>query len=180
MLLDSLREHHLAGDISSSDIFFYYTTPGWMMFQYLISGLATGATIVLYEGSPLKLPSHLWSLIDDLGITVFGTSAKWIEQVEKHYPDVAKNHDLKTLKQILSTGSPLPGRLFDFIYEKVKKDVLVGSVTGMSCPMQNTNVLLRGAYPQILGGTDICSVFAGRNTCLPVFRGEIQSRMLGL
>ncbi|OWZ54126.1 acetoacetate-CoA ligase [Cryptococcus neoformans 125.91] len=158
MLLDSLREHHLAGDISSSDIFFYYTTPGWMMFQYLISGLATGATIVLYEGSPLKLPSHLWSLIDDLGITVFGTSAKWIEQVEKHYPDVAKDHDLKTLKQILSTGSPLPGRLFDFIYEKVKKNVLVGSVTG---------------------GTDICSVFAGRNTCLPVFRGEIQSRMLG-
>ncbi|WVR07394.1 acetoacetate-CoA ligase [Kwoniella sp. DSM 27419] len=158
MLLDSLREHHLAGDIGKGDIFFYYTTPGWMMFQYLVSGLATGSTIVLYEGSPLKPHSYLWSLIDELGITVFGTSAKWIEQICKHYPDVGKNHDLGTLRQILSTGSPLPPALFDFIYQHVKEDVLVGSITG---------------------GTDICSVFAGRNTCLPVYRGEIQSRMLG-
>lgn len=117
-----------------------------MMFQYLISGLATGATIVLYEGSPLKPPSYLWSLIDELGITVFGTSAKWIEQVEKHYPEVGKNHDLKTLKQILSTGSPLPGGLFDFIYEKVKKDVLVGSVTGTFYPVENANVPLKRAH----------------------------------
>ncbi|KAK8854913.1 acetoacetate-CoA ligase [Kwoniella newhampshirensis] len=158
MLLDSLREHHLAGDIGPRDVYFYYTTPGWMMFQYLVSGLATGATIVLYEGSPLKSPSFLWSLIDELGITVFGTSAKWIEQISKHYPDVGSKHSLSTLKQILSTGSPLPPHLFDFVYEKVKKDVLLGSVTG---------------------GTDICSVFAGRNTSLSVYRGEIQSRMLG-
>nr|XP_031860111.1 acetoacetate-CoA ligase [Kwoniella shandongensis]KAA5527183.1 acetoacetate-CoA ligase [Kwoniella shandongensis] len=158
MLLDSLREHHLAGDIGPKDVYFYYTTPGWMMFQYLVSGLATGATVVLYEGSPLKPPSFLWSLIDELGITVFGTSAKWIEQISKHYPEVGEKHDLKTLRQILSTGSPLPLHLFDFVYEKVKKDVLLGSVTG---------------------GTDICSVFAGRNTSLPVYRGEIQSRMLG-
>jgi acetoacetyl-CoA synthetase len=130
-----------------------------MMFQYLVSGLATGATIVLYEGSPLKDPSSLWRLIDDLGVTIFGTSAKWIEQISKHYPNVAEKHSLKTLKQILSTGSPLPPQLFDFVYQNVKKDVLLGSVTG---------------------GTDICSVFAGRNTCLPVYRGEIQSRMLGL
>ncbi|WWC90868.1 acetoacetate-CoA ligase [Kwoniella dendrophila CBS 6074] len=158
MLLDSLREHHLAGDIGRGDIFFYYTTPGWMMFQYLISALATGATIVLYEGSPLKNPSYLFNLIDDLGITIFGTSAKWIEVISKTYPKVKDNHRLSTLKQILSTGSPLPAALFDFIYENVKKDVLVGSITG---------------------GTDVCSVFAGRNTCLPVYRGEIQSRMLG-
>ncbi|WVQ99868.1 acetoacetate-CoA ligase [Kwoniella sp. CBS 9459] len=158
MLLDSLREHHLAGDIGRGAVFFYYTTPGWMMYQYLISSLATGATIVLYEGSPLKPHSHLWSMIDELGITVFGTSAKWIEQISKHYPNVKENHDLRTLKQILSTGSPLPPGLFDFVYEKVKKDVIVGSITG---------------------GTDICSVFAGRNTSLPVYKGEIQSRMLG-
>ncbi|WVF72649.1 acetoacetate-CoA ligase [Kwoniella sp. CBS 6097] len=158
MLLDTLREHHLAGDIGRGDIFFYYTTPGWMMYQYLLSSLATGTTIVLYEGSPLRPHSYLWSLIDELGITIFGTSAKWIEQISKQYPDVGKNHNLNTLKQILSTGSPLPPALFDFVYEKVKKDVIVGSITG---------------------GTDICSVFAGRNTSLPVYRGEIQSRMLG-
>ena len=130
-----------------------------MMFQYLVSGLATGATIVLYEGSPLKRPETLWRTVDDLGVTVLGTSAKWIEQISKHYPDVKEKHSLRTLKQILSTGSPLPPVLFDFIYERVKKDVLLGSVTG---------------------GTDICSVFAGRDTSLPVYRGEIQTRMLGL
>ncbi|WWC93632.1 acetoacetate-CoA ligase [Kwoniella sp. B9012] len=158
MLLDSLREHHLAGDIGRGDVFFYYTTPGWMMFQYLVSSLSTGATIILYEGSPLKDPSYLFEMIDQYGITIFGTSAKWLEVISKTYPDVKDQHELSTLKQILSTGSPLPGGLFDWIYEKVKKDVLVGSITG---------------------GTDICSVFAGRNTSLPVYRGEIQSRMLG-
>jgi len=129
-----------------------------MMFQYLVSALATGATIVLYEGSPLKRPETLWNLIDEFGVTILGTSAKWIEQMSKYYPDVGSHHSLSTLRQILSTGSPLPPTLFDFVYEKVKKNVLLGSITG---------------------GTDICSVFAGRNTSLPVYRGEIQSRMLG-
>ena len=135
------------------------TNSGWMMFQYLVSGLVTGATIVLYEGSPLKRPESLWEMVDELGITILGTSAKWIEQISKVYPAVSANHSLVTLKQILSTGSPLAPSLFDFVYANVKKDVLLGSVTG---------------------GSDICSVFAGRNTSLPVFRGEIQSRMLGL
>lgn len=110
------------------------------MFQYLVSGLATGATLVLYEGSPLKDPSILWRMVDDYGITILGTSAKWIEQISKHYSDVGEKHSLSSLKQILSTGSPLPPQLFDFVYQHVKKDVLLGSVTG---------------------GTDICSVFAG-------------------
>lgn len=86
---------------------------------------------MLYEGSPLKDPSYLFDMIDELGITIFGTSAKWIEVISKSYPDAKDNHDLSTLKQILSTGSPLPGSLFDFIYENVKKDVLVGSITGV-------------------------------------------------
>jgi acetoacetyl-CoA synthetase len=159
MLLDSLREHHLQGDITRGHIFFYYTTPGWMMYQYLVSGLATGATVLLYDGSPLKDPSSMWRLVDDYGITAFGTSAKYIEMISKVYPDVGKNHKLTTLKQIMSTGSPLAAHLFDFVYNNVKKDVLLGSVTG---------------------GTDICSVFAGRCTALPVYRGEIQARMLGL
>lgn len=103
-----------------------------MMFQYLVSGLTTGATIVVYEGSPLKRPESLWNLVDELGITIFGTSAKYLEQISKTYPDVSGKHSLKTLRQILSTGSPLPPVLFDYVYEKVKKDVLLGSVTGMS------------------------------------------------
>ncbi|ORX38666.1 hypothetical protein BD324DRAFT_577506 [Kockovaella imperatae] len=158
MLIDSLREHHLQGDITRGDVYFYYTTPGWMMFQYLISGLATGATLVLYEGSPLKRAAALWEMVDELGITIFGTSAKWLEVISKTYPNVKENHSLSTLRQILSTGSPLPPALFDFVYSNVKSAVLLGSITG---------------------GSDICSVFAGRNTALPVYRGEIQSRMLG-
>lgn len=107
------------------------------MFQYLISGLATGATLVLYEGSPLKRPDCLWRMVDDLGITIFGTSAKYIEQISKHYPEVGAKHDLSTLRQILSTGSPLPPGLFDFVYDKVKKDVLLGSITGTSLTLRS-------------------------------------------
>ena len=128
------------------------------MFQYLVSGLFTGATLVLYEGSPLKDPSLLWRMTDEFKITHFGTSAKWIEQISKNYPDVGVNHSLSSLRQILSTGSPLPHHLFDYVYEKIKKDLVLGSITG---------------------GSDICSVFAGRCTMLPVYRGEIQARMLG-
>lgn len=139
------------------------------MYQYLISGLSTGATVVLYEGSPLKPVSAMFEIIDRLGVTIFGTSAKWIEQisvgciscssltVEKHYQTPKDHRSLKTLKQILSTGSPLPPVLFDFVYAQIKQDILLGSITG---------------------GTDICSLFAGHNTSLPVYRGEIQCRML--
>ncbi|WVN90148.1 acetoacetate-CoA ligase [Cryptococcus depauperatus CBS 7841] len=158
MLLDCLREHHLSGDISFDDVFFYYTTPGWMMYQYLVSGLATGCAIVLYEGSPLYKKERLWEFVDTFGITIFGTSAKWLEVAEKVYPMPKKYHKLSTLKQILSTGSPLGKGSFDWVYNNVKEDVLLGSITG---------------------GTDICSVFAGRCTFLPVYRQEIQARMLG-
>ncbi|BEI82107.1 hypothetical protein CcaverHIS002_0212670 [Cutaneotrichosporon cavernicola] len=158
MLIDALREHHIQGDIGRGDVFFQYTTTGWMMYQYLIAGLATGATILLYDGSPLKDPATCWNLIDEHDVSIFGTSAKYIEMVSKVYPDVGKKHRLVRLRQILSTGSPLASDLFDFVYANVKKDLLLGSVSG---------------------GTDICSVFAGRCTALPVFRGEIQCRQLG-
>lgn len=102
------------------------------MFQYLVSGLATGATIVLYEGSPLKQPEILWNMVDELGITIFGTSAKYIEQISKVHTDVKGKHNLSTLNQILSTGSPLPPHLFDYVYRHIKEDVLLGSVTGES------------------------------------------------
>lgn len=158
MLIDALREHHLQGDITRGDVFFQYTTTGWMMYQYLIAGLATGATVLLYDGSPLKDPATCWNLIDEHDVSVFGTSAKYIEMVSKMYPDVGKKHKLARLRQILSTGSPLAPGLFDYVYENIKADLLLGSVSG---------------------GTDICSVFAGRCTALPVFRGEIQCRQLG-
>jgi acetoacetyl-CoA synthetase len=143
MLIDALREHHIQGDIGRGDVFFQYTTTGWMMYQYLIAGLATGATILLYDGSPLKDPATCWNLIDAHDVSVFGTSAKYIEMVSKVYPDVGKKHKLSHLRQILSTGSPLAADLFDYVYANVKKDLLLGSVSG---------------------GTDICSVFAGRCT----------------
>jgi acetoacetyl-CoA synthetase len=101
-----------------------------MMFQYLVSGLATGATLVLYEGSPLKRPESLWHMVDEFGITIFGVSAKYLEQISKTYPDVGQRHKLDSLRQILSTGSPLPPGLFDFVYANVKQDVVLGSVTG--------------------------------------------------
>ncbi|KAF8529020.1 acetoacetate-CoA ligase [Hysterangium stoloniferum] len=153
-----VQEHIICSELDSSDVFFYYTSCGWMMYNYLISGLAAGCTLVLYDGSPLHTKSYLWDLVDSLGITVFGTSAKYLHSLSSVYRP-REHHDLSTLRHIYSTGSPLPGALYDFIYQHIHPNVLVGSITG---------------------GTDICSLFAGQCTALPVFRGEIQCRMLGM
>ncbi|KAF8484292.1 hypothetical protein JB92DRAFT_3029847 [Gautieria morchelliformis] len=158
MLLQSNKEHLICSELSPSDVFFYYTSCGWMMYNYLISGLSSGCTLVLYDGSPLHNKSFLWQLVDDLGITVFGTSAKYLDSLSRVYRP-REHHDLSSLKHIYSTGSPLPGALYDFVYQHIHPNVLVASITG---------------------GTDICSLFAGQNTALPVFRGEIQCRMLGM
>ncbi|KAF7776145.1 hypothetical protein Agabi119p4_4538 [Agaricus bisporus var. burnettii] len=158
MLIQAKKEFSICGDLGSKDVFFYYTTIGWMMWNFLTSGLCAGSTLVLYDGSPLRDPALLWKLVDDLGITIFGTSAKYLDQLSKVYCP-RKHHDLSTLRQIYSTGSPLAPSLFDFVYEQIHPNVLLGSITG---------------------GTDICSLFAGMNTALPVYRGEIQCRMLGM
>ncbi|EJD01158.1 acetoacetate-CoA ligase [Fomitiporia mediterranea MF3/22] len=158
MLLQSLKEFVICGDLRPEDVFFYYTTTGWMMWNFLVSGLACGSTLVLYDGSPLREPAFLWHLVDQLGITIFGTSAKYIDQLSKVYKP-REHHKLTALRHIYSTGSPLPASSFDYVYEHIHPDVLLGSVTG---------------------GTDICSLFAGMNTALPVYRGEIQCRMLGM
>lgn len=158
MLLQSNKEHIICSEIGPDDVFFYYTSCGWMMYNYLISALATGCTIVLYDGSPLYTKEYLWKLVDDLGITIFGTSAKYLDSLSRIYHP-REHHQLTTLRHIYSTGSPLSGKLYDFIYQHIHPNVLVGSITG---------------------GTDICSLFAGQNTALPVFRGEIQCRMLGM
>eukprot|EP01137_Pigoraptor_chileana_P031236 Opistho-2@18761 len=159
-LIQHLKEHRLHADLSRSDVLFYYTTTGWMMWNWLVSGLASGATVVLYDGSPfIPTPVTLWDLSDEIGITIFGTGAKWLAALEDKHIHPIETHKLTSIRTILSTGSPLKPESFDYVYTHIKKDVLLGSITG---------------------GTDIISCFAGSNPAVPVIRGEIQSRNLGM
>jgi acetoacetyl-CoA synthetase len=158
VLLQHLKEHVIHGDMGRNDVFFQYTTTGWMMWNWLVSGLATGCTIVLYDGSPFKPhPWILWDLCDKHGFTRFGTSAKYIQSMQDMQIKPIEKYSLNMLRDIYSTGSPLRGENFDFVYQYIKKDVCLGSITG---------------------GTDIVSLFAGHNHTLPVYRGEIQSRVI--
>ncbi|KAH7343809.1 acetoacetate-CoA ligase [Rhizoctonia solani] len=158
MLIQSRKELLICADLKPSDVFFYYTTTGWMMYQFLMGGLGVGCTILLYDGSPLRDPSCLWRMADECKITIFGTSAKYLDQLAKGYKP-REHHDLSSIRQIYSTGSPLAPQQFDYVYEHISKNVLLGSITG---------------------GTDICSLFAGMNSTLPVYKGEVQCRMLGM
>ncbi|XP_066227277.1 acetoacetyl-CoA synthetase isoform X1 [Saccopteryx leptura] len=159
-LIQHLKEHILHSDMTSSDVIFYYTTVGWMMWNWLVSALATGAAVVLYDGSPLMpTPNVLWDLVDRIGITIFGTGAKWLSVLEERKMKPAETHNLQTLRMILSTGSPLKAQSYEYVYQCIKTSVLLGSLSG---------------------GTDIISCFIGQNPCLPVYRGEIQSRNLGM
>lgn len=160
LLLQLKKEHIIHGNMGPDDVFFYYTTTGWMMWNWLTSALSVGATIVLWDGSPFKpSPTSLWELSDELGVTHFGTSAKYIQSLEEAGVHPMKLCRLDTIKTIYSTGSPLKPESFDFVYNHIKKDVMLGSITG---------------------GTDICSLFAGHNAALPVYRGEIQCICLGM
>lgn len=159
-LIQHLKEHQLHCDLKPNDVFFYFTTCGWMMWNWLVSGLASGATLVLYDGSPLyPTPNRLFDLIDQSNITVFGISAKYIEALNKGKVNPKTTHDLSSLRLILSTGSPLSPESFDFVYTHVKQDVCLSSISG---------------------GTDIVSCFALGNPIAPVWRGELQTRGLGL
>jgi len=159
-LIQHLKEHVLHADVKREDKLFYYTTCGWMMWNWLVSGLAVGATVVLYDGNP-SWPdaSALWNLADEFGISIFGTSAKWISAVEKAGVKPRESHKLLALKTILSTGSPLAPESFDYVYRDVKERVMLSSISG---------------------GTDIISCFALGAPILPVWRGELQCRGLGL
>ncbi|CAD5126026.1 DgyrCDS14202 [Dimorphilus gyrociliatus] len=159
-LIKHLEEHALQGDMRSEDRMLYYTTTGWMMWNWFVSPLAIGASLVCYDGSPL-VPNQniLWDLIDKLGITILGTGAKWLAVLEERDIKPMNTHKLTTLRSILSTGSPLSPKSFRYVYEHVKKDILLGSITG---------------------GTDIIACFAGQNCTLPVYEGEIQSVHLGV
>jgi len=159
-LIQHLKELVLHTDLKRADRIFYFTTCGWMMWNWLVSGLAVGATVVLYDGSAFH-PSEkvLFDLAEQEELTVFGTSAKYIAAIEKAGLEPAKSHNLTSLRAILSTGSPLAAESFDYVYGHVKQDVCLSSISG---------------------GTDIISCFALGNPIRPVYRGELQTRGLGM
>jgi Acyl-coenzyme A synthetases/AMP-(fatty) acid ligases len=160
ILLQHLKELQLHSNITTGKSLFYFTTCGWMMWNWLVSGLATGATVVLYDGSPFYPDGNrLFDLIDEHKISHFGTSAKWISAVEKAGLKPRESHNLSSLETIFSTGSPLLPENFDFVYRDIKQDVCLSSISG---------------------GTDICSCFALGNSNLPVYRGQLQCLGLGL
>ncbi len=159
-LLQHLKELVLHTDLKREDRIFYFTTCGWMMWNWLVSSLAVGATLVLYDGSPFHPDGHvLWDLADEVGISVFGTSARWIAACDKAGIKPRRTHKLAALRSILSTGSPLAPESFDYVYRDVKERVMLASISG---------------------GTDIVSCFALGNPLLPVYRGELQCRGLGM
>ncbi len=159
-LLQHLKEHMLHADIKPGDRLFYFTTCGWMMWNWLVSGLAARATLMLYDGSPfIKRGRILWDYAQDERITVFGTSAKYIDAIAKLRQEPAQTHKLNSLRTILSTGSPLSPESFDYVYQSIKPDVQLASISG---------------------GTDIISCFVLGNPMLPVWRGELQSAGLGM
>ena len=159
-LLQHQKEHLLHTDLKRSDRLFYFTTCGWMMWNWLMSGLACGATLVLYDGSPLHpQPGVLWHMADEERITIFGTSAKYLAALEKSTFVPAQSVDLTALRTLLSTGSPLLPEGFDYVYRSVKSDLQLASISG---------------------GTDIVSCFALGCPTRPVDRGELQCRGLGM
>lgn len=160
VLLQHLKEHGLHNDLKAEDVLFYYTTCGWMMWNWLASGLAVGATLVLYDGSPFHPgPQRLLDLIDAERIHAFGTSAKYLAALEQEGIEPAKSHCLNSLRLIMSTGSPLSPHSYDYVYRKIKPDLCLASMSG---------------------GTDIVSCFVLGNPVLPVRRGEIQCKGLGM
>jgi acetoacetyl-CoA synthetase len=159
-LLKHLSEHLLHSDEKPGDRVFYFTTCGWMMWNWLVSGLACEATLLLYDGSPFYPDGNIiFDYAATEGMTHFGTSAKYIDAVKKAELRPSKSHDLSTLKSMMSTGSPLVPESFDYVYNNIKSDLHLASISG---------------------GTDIVGCFVLGNPIGPVWRGEIQTRALGL
>jgi acetoacetyl-CoA synthetase len=159
-LLQHLKEHQLHCDIHPGDRVFYFTTLGWMMWNWLVTVLASDATLLLYDGSPFHPDGRtLFDFADAHGMTLFGTSAKYIDALNKAGLEPRASHDLGNLRTMTSTGSPLAPESFDFVYAKVKPDLHLASISG---------------------GTDIVSCFVGGNPTRPVWRGEIQGAALGM
>jgi acetoacetyl-CoA synthetase len=160
ILLKHLSEHVLNTGTGPGDRLFYFSTCGWMMWNWLVSGLAAGATLLLYDGSPFHPSGQvLFDYADAEAMTIFGTSAKYIDAVKKSGLLPRETHVLRTLRAMLSTGSPLSAESFDFVHADIKADMQLASISG---------------------GTDICGCFVGGNPLSPVWRGEIQGAMLGM
>ncbi|MEP6658721.1 MAG: acetoacetate--CoA ligase [Acidimicrobiales bacterium] len=160
VLLKHLEEHQLQCDVGPDDRFLYFTTPGWMMWNWLASVLASQATVVLFDGSPFHPgPDALWDLTDAEGVTLFGTSAKYIDSMAKAGRRPMATHRLDTVRTIVSTGSPLSPESFVYVYDAVKTDVHLASISG---------------------GTDLCGCFVGSDPTGPVWAGEIQRPALGM
>ena len=159
-LLQHLKELMLHTDLRRDDRIFYFTTCGWMMWNWLVSSLATGATVVLYDGSPFYPDAGtLFELAESERVNVFGISAKFLAAAEKAGLEPARDYDLSSMRTLLSTGSPLSVEGFEYVYRALKSDLCLSSISG---------------------GTDIISCFAGGNPMGPVYAGELQCRGLGM
>jgi len=159
-LLTHMKEHIIQCDAKPDDRVFYFTTCGWMMWNWLVTGLAAQATLVLYDGAPTYPDGNvLFDLADESKTTLFGTSAKFIDALAKFGLDPMSTHDLSSIRTMTSTGSVLAPEGFDYVYEHVKQDICLASMSG---------------------GTDLLGCFVGGNPVLPVHRGEIQCRVLGM
>ncbi|MCP4271106.1 MAG: acetoacetate--CoA ligase [Gammaproteobacteria bacterium] len=159
-LLQHLKEHCLHSDVKAGDRIFYFTTCGWMMWNWLVTGLAADATLLLYDGSPFYPSGNiLFDYADAEAMTLFGTSAKYIDALHKAGLSPVNSHDLSTVRTICSTGSPLVPEAFEYVYQEIKEDLCLSSISG---------------------GTDIVSCFALGNPILPVYKGQLQCRGLGM
>ena len=160
VLLQHLKEHRLHCDIKKADRVFYFTTCGWMMWNWMVTALASRATVVLYDGSPFYPNGNvLWDLAERVDMTLFGTSAKYIDALRKNNIEPIKSYQLRSLRTLCSTGSVLAPESFDYVYQRIKKDINLASISG---------------------GTDIISCFVLGNPMLPVHRGESQCKGLGM
>ena len=160
VLAMNLKEHRLHADVGEGDRVFYFTTLGWMMWNWLLGGLAFGAALMLYDGSPFHPgPEALWDFAEAEGITHLGLSAKYVDAVRKAGVEPAKGRRLAALRSVLTTGSPLAPESFDWLYGRAKADMAVASMSG---------------------GTDLCGCFVGANPLGAVHRGEIQAPQLGM
>ena len=159
-ILNHLKEHQLHCDVQPRDRVFYYTTCGWMMWNWHVSALASGATLVIFDGSPMyPMPSVLWELAEEADVNLFGTSAKYLEALQKAEFNPSHYYRLDSLKTLCSTGSVLYPQQFDYVYSRIKADIHLASISG---------------------GTDICGCFVIGNPISPVYRGECQAPGLGL
>ena len=159
ILLEHAKQLALHLDLGPGDRFFWFSTTGWMMWNLLVSGLGVGAAVVLYDGSP-AYPDQmtLWRLAEEVGITSFGVSAPYLQACMKAELHPARELDLSVLRSVGSTGAPLPPEGFAWVYDEVKRDVMLSSLSG---------------------GTDVCTAFVGGAPLLPVHAGEIPARLLG-